>query len=178
MTGSLRIILFAAADTLRACLVILVAALVQVTVMTDIVVLGGHPDLIVIVVVTLGLLRGPIIGALAGFAAGFLVDALGLGVIGATSLALVGVGYVAGLFAGRGRGPIGALAAVAAASVFASLTELLIAALVGADPSIAASLVFAVIPTAMLNVLIAIMLMPALRRVLLLGTDPPPALPA
>jgi rod shape-determining protein MreD len=52
-------------------------------------------------VVVLGLLGGTMTGALAGFSIGLLVDCLLVEALGATSLVLLGTGYLAGLFRER-----------------------------------------------------------------------------
>jgi rod shape-determining protein MreD len=148
--------------------VLVLAVLLQVTVATDLTFLGGRPDLVVIVVVSIALLRGPVAGAAAGFAGGFLVDALGLGVMGTTSLTLTAVGYFVGARSERlrRRAVFRPLMLVALASLAASLGELAVAVLVGSGPSISTLVFFAAVPTAMLNVLLAIAIFPAMRRLL------------
>jgi rod shape-determining protein MreD len=146
--------------------ILVIAVLLQVTIATDLTVLGGRPDLVVIVVVSLALLRGPVAGAAAGFAGGFLLDCLGLGAIGTTSLTLTLVGYAVGVRGERlrRRAVFRPLMLVAAASIAAALGELVVAVLVGSGPSISSLLFFAALPTAMLNVLVAIPILPLMRR--------------
>ena len=158
----------AASLVLRATLLVLVAVLPQVTIATDLDVLGGRPDLVVIVVVSLALLRGPLAGAAAGFAGGFLVDALGLGVIGATSLTLTTVGYLVGVFGERLRetAAVRPLLLIGLASIVAGLGELVVAVLVGSGPAVSPGLFLAVVPGSMLNVLLAIALYPLIRLAL------------
>jgi rod shape-determining protein MreD len=158
----------AMSQAVRAALLVLLAVLLQVTVATDLDVLGGRPDLVVIVVVSIALLRGPLPGAVAGFAGGFLVDALGLGVIGATSLTLTTVGYLMGVFGERLRetAAVRPLLAIGIASIVAGLGELVVAVLVGSGPAVSPGLVLAVVPGSMLNVLLAIVLYPLIRLAL------------
>ena len=59
---------------------------------------GGRPDLLLVVVVALGLLRGSIPGAVLGFAGGLVVDVLTLGTLGVTSLVLTLAGFWAGRY--------------------------------------------------------------------------------
>jgi rod shape-determining protein MreD len=59
------------------------------------------PDVLPALVVVLGLLGGSMTGAVAGFSIGFLVDCLLVEALGASSLVLLGVGYLAGLFRER-----------------------------------------------------------------------------
>lgn len=161
---------FLAATSLvvRATLLVLVAVLLQVTIATDLDVLGGRPDLVVIVVVAIALQCGPLAGAVAGFGGGFLVDALGLGVIGATSLTLTTVGYLSGAWGERLReaAAVRPLLAIGAASLAAGLGELGVAVLVGSGPAVSPGLFLAVVPGSMLNVLLAIGLYPLCRLVL------------
>ena len=59
------------------------------------------PDVLPALVVVLGLLGGTMTGAIAGFSIGLLVDCLLVEALGATSLVLLGTGYLAGLFRER-----------------------------------------------------------------------------
>jgi rod shape-determining protein MreD len=59
------------------------------------------PDVLPALVVCLGLLGGSMTGAVSGFAIGFFVDCLLVEALGITSLVLLGVGYLAGLFRER-----------------------------------------------------------------------------
>jgi rod shape-determining protein MreD len=158
----------AVSQAVRAALLVFLAVLLQVTVATDLDVLGGRPDLVVIVVVSIALLRGPLPGAVAGFAAGFLVDALGLGVIGATSLTLTTVGYLIGVLGERLRetAAVRPLLLIGAASIIAGVGELVVAVLVGSGPAVSPGLFLAVVPGSMLNVLLAIALYPLIRLAL------------
>ena len=152
----------------RATLLVLVAVLLQVTIATDLEVLDGRPDVVVIVVVSIALQCGPLSGAVAGFVGGFLVDALGLGVIGATSLTLTTVGFLSGLWGERLReaAAVRPLLAIGAASLAAGLAELGVAVLVGSGPAVSPRLFLAVVPGSMLNVLLAIGLYPLIRLAL------------
>lgn len=59
------------------------------------------PDVLPALVVCLGLLGGSMTGAVSGFWIGFLVDCLLVEALGLTSLVLLGIGYLAGLFRER-----------------------------------------------------------------------------
>jgi rod shape-determining protein MreD len=59
------------------------------------------PDVLPALVACLGLLGGSMTGAVSGFAIGFLVDCLLVEALGITSLVLLGIGYLAGLFRER-----------------------------------------------------------------------------
>jgi rod shape-determining protein MreD len=67
-------------------------------VFADVGVLGGTPDVLLVTLVSVALLRGALVGAIAGFAAGFLVDVALLGTLGETSLLLTLVGFWTGRY--------------------------------------------------------------------------------
>ena len=86
---------------------VFVAAILQVTLFSSAQILGGTPDVVLLTLVAIALLRGSIYGASAGFAAGFLVDTANLGTLGVTSLLLTIAGYWIGRYGettGRDRG--------------------------------------------------------------------------
>jgi rod shape-determining protein MreD len=155
-------------DIVVGAVLIVVATLLQVAVVVDFGIVGGRPDIVVILVIAIALVRGPMAGALAGFGAGFLVDTLGLGLVGISSLVFVGVGYLVGVWGERmaGRATLRPLAAVAGASMLADLASLAIAILLGAGSTIEPGMISAAVIGAMLNVLLAIALFPLVRRVL------------
>jgi rod shape-determining protein MreD len=83
---------------LRLALILIVSVVVQVSFVSYIGVLGSTPDLLPVVVVSLGLLGGAVAGAVCGFAAGFLVDSVLLQTLGVSSLVLLSIGYLAGRY--------------------------------------------------------------------------------
>lgn len=143
------------ADAAKAGALLFCAVVLQVSVLTAIGVLGGNPDLVLVAVVALALLRGPVFGALGGFAAGLLFDAATLGTLGVSALLLTIAGYWTGRYGettGRDRGHAPFLS-VAVVSVLFSVAALLLHFVLGAQPS--ARLVFAAIPpTVLLNLLL------------------------
>ncbi len=86
------------ADGLKAAALLFVAAIVQVSILTQIHVLGGVPDVLLVTLVAVALLRGAIVGAAGGFFAGLLVDTATLGQLGLTSLVLTVAGYWIGRY--------------------------------------------------------------------------------
>ena len=95
------------ADGLKAAALLFVAAIMQVSIFADVHILGGIPDLLLVTLVGVALLRGSIVGAAAGFFAGLLVDTATLGQLGLTSLVLTVAGYWIGRYGettGRDRG--------------------------------------------------------------------------
>jgi rod shape-determining protein MreD len=78
-------------------LLVVLAVVLQVTVLNRLPLPGAAPDLVLVVVVAVGLLQGPRTGMLVGFAAGLLGDLSGDAELGRTALVLVLVGFLAGL---------------------------------------------------------------------------------
>ena len=97
-----------------------VAAIFQVTVLSGWELAGGFPDLLLVTIVCISLLRGATAGAIAGFAGGLIVDTATLETLGVTSLLLALAGHWAGRYGettGRDRGyaPFLAVAVIAVA---------------------------------------------------------------
>ena len=87
-----------ALDALKVAALVFVAAVLQTSVFSGVVVLGGSPDLLLVTLVAVALLRGALVGAVAGFCGGLLVDVALLGTLGMTSLLLTLVGYWTGRY--------------------------------------------------------------------------------
>jgi rod shape-determining protein MreD len=79
----------------------ILGVLLQLSFFSRVTFLDTSPDVLPALVVSLGLLGGSMTGAVAGFSIGFLVDCLLVEALGASSLVLLGVGYLAGLFRER-----------------------------------------------------------------------------
>jgi rod shape-determining protein MreD len=77
------------------------AVLLQLSFFSRVEIFHTSADILPLVVVSLGLLGGSMTGAVAGFWIGFLVDCLLVAPLGGSSLVLLGVGYLAGLFRER-----------------------------------------------------------------------------
>ena len=83
-------------DALKAGALLLFAALVQISIASTIEVAEGHPDVVLVTLIGIALLRGPLFGAVAGFWAGLVLDVASLETLGLTSLLLTLAGYFAG----------------------------------------------------------------------------------
>jgi rod shape-determining protein MreD len=101
-------------------LLVVLAVVLQTTVVARLPLPGAAPDLVLVVVVTVGLLEGSRTGMLTGFAAGLLADLSGDAELGRLALVHVAVGHLAGLLQDDARtwrllpaAVTGALAAVA-----------------------------------------------------------------
>jgi rod shape-determining protein MreD len=85
-------------DGLRIAGLIGAAALLQSTVFSSLEVAGGTPDLLLVTLLGIALLRGSIVGAVAGFAGGLVLDVANMGTLGVTSLLLSLAGYWTGRY--------------------------------------------------------------------------------
>jgi rod shape-determining protein MreD len=104
-------------SALRIGAVVFVATILQVSALNAIHVLGATPDLLLVVLVSVALLRGSVVGAAVGFAAGLTIDLATMATLGVSALLLTVAGYWAGRYAettGRGRAyaPIVAVVAI------------------------------------------------------------------
>lgn len=104
------------ADGLKAAVLLFIAAIAQVSIFSQVDVFGGVPQVVLVTLVGVALLRGSIVGAIAGFFAGLVIDTATLGQLGLTSLVLTVSGYWIGRYgettgraAGRpsGQSPLG-----------------------------------------------------------------------
>ena len=86
------------ADGLKAAALLFVAAIAQVSIFSQLHVFGGVPQLVLVTLVAVSLLRGAVAGAVAGFFAGLVVDTATLGMLGLTSLVLTVSGYWIGRY--------------------------------------------------------------------------------
>jgi rod shape-determining protein MreD len=85
-------------DGLKVAVVVFLAAILEVSVFSDVRILGGEPDVLLVTIVALSLLRGSVVGACAGFFAGLVVDTATLETLGLTSLLLTLLGYWVGRY--------------------------------------------------------------------------------
>lgn len=161
---------------IRVGVVVFVAAVFQVAVFSGWHLLEGFPDVLLVTVVCVALLRGAVVGALAGFAGGLLVDTATLGTLGVTSLLLAVAGHLAGRYGettGRDRA-FAPFVAVGLIAVLVGVGGYVVHFLLG--DAVAARLALPpVLPSALVDVLIA---WPVYRicRVIVGGAPPEPAL--
>jgi rod shape-determining protein MreD len=152
---------------LRVAPLIFVAAVFQVGAVAGARVLGAEPDLLLVVVVVVALVAGSITGAVSGFAGGLLVDVMTLDTLGTTSIVLTVAGYWAGRYGettGRGR-PYAAPLAAFAITLLATPANVALHFLLG-QPVSAHAAFATLIPSAIVNGLLAFGLHPLLRRYL------------
>ena len=156
------------ADAVKAGAMLFVAALLQVTVLNRLQILGGTPDLLLLTLVGVSLLRGSVFGAAGGFGAGLIVDTADLGTLGLTSLVLTVAGYWIGRYGettGRDRGHA-PFVSVAVVTVLASFGELVLHFMIGDHVSARLVLVDALFPSILLNLLLTAPVYALCRRLL------------
>ncbi len=81
--------------------IVVLGVLLQLSFFSRVALFHTSPDVLPALVVSLGLLGGTMTGVTAGFSVGFLLDCLLIEPLGASSLVLLGTGYLAGLFRER-----------------------------------------------------------------------------
>ena len=87
-----------AADTAKASVLLFFAVVVQLSIIANVTILGGHPNLLLVTLVCVALLRGAVFAAVAGFAAGLLADSGVFATLGFTALLLTLAGYWTGRY--------------------------------------------------------------------------------
>ncbi len=83
---------------LKAAVVIALSLLFQETVLTQVVILGAHPDLMIVLPVTAGIVAGAEVGSVVGFFAGAAADLLLSTPFGLSAFVFALVGYGIGAF--------------------------------------------------------------------------------
>jgi rod shape-determining protein MreD len=146
------------ADALKATVLLFLAVIVQATIVGSIHVLRGTPDLVLVLLLVIALLRGSIFGAVAGFWAGFLLDTAYLGTLGVSSLLLTLAGYWIGRYGettGRDRAHAPFLSVAVVTFLFA-VGELTLHFLLGEPVEARAALVDSMPATLLLNLLLTV----------------------
>lgn len=155
-------------DILKTFVLVFAAVVLQSAIVGSIDIAGGTPDLLLVTLVAVSLLRGAIWGAAAGFAAGLLLDTANLARIGETSLLLTVAGYWLGRYGettGRDR-THAPLLSVAVVTILYTAGALALHVVLG-DPVDAGNvLVGALIPGVLLNLILAFPVYALVRRVL------------
>ena len=147
---------------------LLVAVILQIAVAPQIAVYGIVPNLIFLVVVTLGFLEGPVAGSIAGFVGGLLFDLLGASVVGPYALVFSLVGYIAGLLKANlfAEGWLLPVTIVFTAGLAGGVAYELIMVVLDVGTPFWWTFVRIVLPGAVYNTALAVLLYPLLTRVL------------
>lgn len=156
---------------------VVIAYVLQVSVFDQLPLPGGHPDVLLVIVVAVALATGPFGGAVTGFAAGLLSDLAPPAdhTLGKMALALTVVGYVSGLLEDVDeRSAFAPLVMVALATAVAAFGYAAIGAILG-DPRVDWPSVVRTFPsTALYDVLLTPFVVPFVAR-LVRRLDPDPS---
>jgi rod shape-determining protein MreD len=152
----------------RIALIVLLAVVVQVSFFSYLEFFGAIPNVIPVVIVSLGLLGGGVVGAVCGFVAGLLLDSVLLQTLGVSSLVLLSVGYLAGRYregveiTSSWVPPLlaGGFTLLAAAG-FAAVELML-----GVDASVSIVFLREVVVQGLIGIVLAIPIYPLIRRIL------------
>jgi rod shape-determining protein MreD len=152
---------------------IVIAAVLQAALAPHMAILGVTPNFLLLVVVTLAMVEGSTPGAVAGFVAGLLFDLLGSGPIGPGALVLTGVGYLAGTLANNmfAESWLMPVSVVFVASLLAELAYGGLLAIIGVETQFLGIVWKIVLPGAIYNTALAVLIYPWLARFLRADTD-------
>ena len=154
-------------DGVKAAALLFFAAIMQVSIFAQVQIFGGAPDVLLVMLVAVALLRGAIVGAAGGFFAGLLVDTASLGRLGLTSLVLTIAGYWIGRYGettGRDRAHAPFLS-VAVVTILYSFGLLLVHFVLG-DRAPAGAMLRGLLPAIALNLILTAPVHALVRRLL------------
>jgi len=157
-----------AATALKVGVLVFVAAVVQATLLGSIDIAGGRPDLLLVTVIAVALVRGTTVGAVAGFAGGLLFDLATFGTLGVTSLLLTLAGYWIGRYGettGRGRAHA-PLLSVLVMTVAYAVAAYVLHTLLGDDVSARIALVDSLLAALVGNLVLALPVYALVGRIL------------
>lgn len=145
-------------DTAKVAALLFVAAILQVSVFNSVTIFGGSPDVLLVTLIAVSLLRGSIPGAVGGFFAGLVVDTATLETLGLTSLLLTLAGYWTGRYGETtGRDKTHApLLAVGVITVLYTILALVLRFLLGEGESAGHVLFHALPPELLLNLIVTV----------------------
>ncbi len=142
---------------LKVFVLVIAAVVIQTSVAPYLTVLGAKPDAALVVVVSIAMMKGPVWGASVGFAAGLLIDIALFQTLGISSFLYTLAGYFSGRYA-EGVDPTSWFPPVFTVFICTLVVQVLhgiIMFLLGVEASVYFVLVRIVLPTAVLNALLA-----------------------
>ncbi|MCL4473723.1 MAG: rod shape-determining protein MreD [Actinobacteria bacterium] len=142
---------------LKVFLLVIGAVVVQTSAAPYLTVLGAKPDVAMVIVICLAMMRGPVWGATVGFATGLLIDIALFQTLGISSFLFTLAGYFSGRYA-EGVDPDSWFPPVLIVFVCTAVVQVLhamIMFLLGVEASAGFVLLRIVLPTAILNALLA-----------------------
>ena len=140
---------------------------IQLSVIANVDILSGHPNLLLVTVVCVSLLRGAVFGAVAGFSAGLLADTGVFGTLGFTALLLTLAGYWTGRYGettGRDRAHA-PLVSIAVITVLFQISALVLRFILGENAP-AQHILASLVPTVVLNLILTVPIYTVARRLL------------
>ena len=143
-------------DVTKTAALVFFAAIAEVSIFPGLHLLGGHPNVLLLTLVSIALLRGSIYGAAAGFGAGLVVDTANLETLGLSSLLLTLAGYWIGRYGettGRDRTHAPFLSVAVVTAVYA-VGALALRFLLGEPAPARAVLLDTLFPNIFLNLLL------------------------
>lgn len=155
------------ADAAKAAALLFSVVVVQLSILANVEILGGHPNLLLVTLVCIALLRGAIFGAIAGFSAGLLADTGVFGTLGFTALLLTLAGYWTGRYGettGRDRAHA-PLLSIAVITVLYQIAALVLRFMLGQNAP-GGEIFAGLIPTVILNLLLTVPVYALTRRLL------------
>jgi rod shape-determining protein MreD len=160
--------------TLTLAVTVLLALLLQLGVFAELAIRGVVPNLVLLVVVAVALARGPGYAAVVGFLAGLLLDLAPPAdhTAGRWALALVVVGWLAGLARRDARWSTSATLVVVALGSFVGTSLFALSGLVLADAGVTVGAVAQVVPVAILYDLLLMPIVVPVVLVVMRGLEP------
>jgi rod shape-determining protein MreD len=155
------------ADAAKAAAFLFLVVVLQLSIIANVDILGGHPNLLLVSVVCIALLRGAVFGAVGGFSAGLLADTGVFGTLGFTALLLTLAGYWTGRYGettGRDRAHA-PLLSVAVITVLYQFAALILHFMLG-EHAPAGLVLAALVPTILLNLILTVPVYAVARRLL------------
>jgi rod shape-determining protein MreD len=156
-----------AGDIAKAAGLLFVVVVIQLSIMAQVTILGGHPNLLLVTLVCIALLRGAVFGAVAGFSAGLLADTGVFGTLGFTALLLTLAGYWTGRYGettGRDRAHA-PMVSIAVITVLYQVAALVLRYMLGQNAP--GEVIFeGLLPTVILNLILTFPVYALTRRLL------------
>jgi rod shape-determining protein MreD len=155
-------------DVLKVAVLLFVAVVLQSSIVGTIEIAGATPDLVLVTLVAVALLRGAVWGAVAGFTAGLLLDTANLARLGETALLLTIAGYWIGRYGettGRDRSHA-PLLSVAVVTVLYAVVALALHVVLGDPVDAGGVLLGALVPGVVLNLLLTVPVYALVTRIL------------
>lgn len=154
-------------DAAKTFVLLFFAVVLQLSIMSQVTILGGHPNLLLVALVCVALLRGAMTGAIAGFCAGLLADSGVFATLGFTALLLTLAGYWTGRYGettGRDRAHA-PLLSIAVTTLLYQIAALVLRYMLGQNAP-GGEIFAGLVPTMLLNLVLTLPVYALVRRLL------------